>query len=157
MPSVISTSEIAARIEVERSFRTLIVIAPGIEASSLGSAALTASTTATVLALGWRWMARMIERPPSYQPAVWVFWTESMTLATSERRTGLPFGSAITNWRNSAALVICVGASMTSAWLLFCSVPTGVWLLASESALASWSRPIERVASLSGSTCTRTA
>jgi HAE1 family hydrophobic/amphiphilic exporter-1 len=47
-----------------------------------------ATTTSTVLASGWRCTARMMARVPSYQLAVVVVSTESMTRVTSPSRTG---------------------------------------------------------------------
>ena len=54
MPSVSCTSTTAARIEIERSLRTSMAIAAGTWARNAGRRSLTESTTATVLASGWR-------------------------------------------------------------------------------------------------------
>ena len=50
----------------------------------------TESTTATVLASGWRWIASTTERLPLNQLAILSFSTLSMTLATSSSLTGAP-------------------------------------------------------------------
>ena len=68
--SVNSTSLTAARMELARSLRVSSDAAAGNSPWNDGSIALTASTTATVLASGWRCTARMMAREPSYQLAV---------------------------------------------------------------------------------------
>ena len=52
--SVTFTSWIAARIEIERSLRIIMLTEPGSCATSPGTAARIASTVATVFASGWR-------------------------------------------------------------------------------------------------------
>ncbi len=99
MASVTFTSWIAARIEIERSLRISMFTDPGSCATSPGTAALMASTVATVLASGWRRTSRVIERSPFTQLAVLVDSTLSSTSATSERRTAAPPGSvAMMSW-----------------------------------------------------------
>ena len=50
----------------------------------------TESTTATVLASGWRWIASTTERLPLKKLAMRVFSTLSMTFAISSSFTGAP-------------------------------------------------------------------
>ncbi|MNE31173.1 hypothetical protein D3C80_1247240 [compost metagenome] len=151
------TSEIDSRIDTEESFITLSVTEAGSSAVSAGSFALTASTTATVLASGWRCTASTMADWPSYQLPASRFSTLSSTRAISPRWIGAPLGEAITSERNSCALVRWVSALIVSFWLPFCSEPTGAWLLAASIAFVTLWTPRPRACSLSGSTSTRTA
>ena len=90
-PSVNSTSSTAARIGTERSISVSRLTPTGRLSRILGRVFLTASTTATVLASGWRWMAMMIPRVSLRQAAVLSFSTLSMARATSCNSTGAPF------------------------------------------------------------------
>ncbi len=99
----------------------------------------------------------MIARVPSYQLAVVVVSTESMTRVTSPSRTGRPFLVAIMMLENPAALFSCVLAVIVSCCLSFCSTPSGVLLLAEAIAVCSWSIEMPRAASAVGSIWTRTA
>ena len=67
--SVSWTSLTESRIEIERSNSGAIWIAGGTWARIGGSLLRTASTTATVLASGWRWIASTIARASLYQVA----------------------------------------------------------------------------------------
>ena len=71
-----------ARIETERSISTCMRIDGGIDAWYCGKRARTASTTATVLASGWRWIASTMARSLLNQLAILSFSTLSMTRAT---------------------------------------------------------------------------
>ncbi len=59
-------------------------------ARNCGSLALTESTTSTVLASGWRWIASTIARSSLNQLATLSFSTLSMTSAISFSLTGAP-------------------------------------------------------------------
>ncbi len=59
-------------------------------ARKLGSLARTRSTTSTVLASGWRWIASTIARLPLNQLAILSFSTLSMTRAISDSLIGVP-------------------------------------------------------------------
>ena len=61
--SVSCTSTTEARIEIERSLSTSMLMAAGTWVRKAGNRSLTESTTATVLASGWRWMASTIGAP----------------------------------------------------------------------------------------------
>ncbi len=126
MPSVTFTSWMASRIDFERSLRMESFTDPGICATSPGMAALIASTVATVLASGWRWMESVMARSPLAQLAVLIDSTLSSTSATSSSRTVWPPGSVATMRRaNSAAFVIWRLAWMVSVCRGPSSVPTG--------------------------------
>ncbi len=88
--SVSCTSCTASRIEIDRSLNTLSLTVGGSSRWNSGSALLMASVTATVLASGWRWTERMIERVPLNSARASSFSTESSTLAMSCSRTGAP-------------------------------------------------------------------
>ena len=75
---------------VVRSSTTDILIAGEIEACNCGSASITRSTVSMILAPGCRKMMIMTEGVPSTIPALRTSSTESMTSATSERRTAAP-------------------------------------------------------------------
>ncbi len=156
--SVTLTSWIAARIETERSLRIMRLTDPGSCATSPGTAALIASTVATVLASGWRCTCSVMERSPFAQLAVFTDSTLSSTSATSASRTALPPGRvAMMMGANSAACVSWRLAWIVSVWRLPSSVPTGVLALAAFRALATSSMVRLRAASASGRTRTRTA
>ena len=73
-----------------------MLIAAGTWARNCGSFDLTRSTTSTVLASGWRWIASTTARWPLYQLATLSFSTPSMTLAISQSLTGAPLRQAAT-------------------------------------------------------------
>ncbi|MNL19045.1 hypothetical protein D3C87_1402250 [compost metagenome] len=155
--SVNCTSWIDSRMERERSFTTFTLTEPGICWIRRGRAALMASTTATVLASGWRSTASTMERSLLSQLPVLRVSTLSSTSATSESRTTAPLGWLATMMlRNASALVICRLAWMVSVWRAPSSVPTGVLALARFSAVASSSSVSPRAASASGWARTRT-
>ena len=89
--SVNCTSSTDARMVVVRSVRVVISMDDGSEALSWGSRRLMRSTTAMMLAPGWRWMFTMTAGLSFIQAASLTFSTPSITLATSESRTGAPF------------------------------------------------------------------
>ena len=99
------TSCTASRIEAERSLEHADACAAAeLGRRSCGSIALTRSTTSTVLASGLaldRQHERALCRRTSWP--VWLFSTESITRATSPRRTGWPLRVATMMSRN------CVG------------------------------------------------
>ena len=66
----------------------------GTWARNCGSLALTESTTSTVLASGWRWIASTTARSLLNQLATLSFSTLSMTLAISLSLTGAPLRQA---------------------------------------------------------------
>lgn len=88
---------------------------------------------------------------------VWVFSTESMTLATSPSLTGLPPRVVMMTLANWAASASCVFAWMVSCWALFWIVPTGVLALVAVMASCNSSSPMPRAASAVGSIWMRTA
>ena len=88
--SVSCTLQTASRIESERSNSGAISIAAGTWARICGSLARTLSTTATVLASGWRWIASTMARESLYQVAILSFSTLSITWATWSSLTGAP-------------------------------------------------------------------
>ena len=90
MASVSCTSPTESRIEIERSLSTSIRIDGGTIARYCGSRSRTMSTTATVLASGWRWIASTIARLSLNQLATLSFSTLSTTRATWSRWTGAP-------------------------------------------------------------------
>src|SRR5262249_31343548 len=81
MTSVSCTLNTEARIETERSMSTCMRIDGGIDAWYWGKRARTESTTATVLASGWRWIASTMARSLLNQLAILSFSTLSMTRA----------------------------------------------------------------------------
>ena len=83
--SVSCTSTTESRMEIERSLSTSMRIEGGTIARYCGNRSRTRSTTATVLASGWRWIASTIARFSLNQLAVLSFSTLSMTRATSSR------------------------------------------------------------------------
>ncbi len=85
------TSFTEARIVVVRSVRVVISMEEGSEALSWGRSRLMRSTTAMMLAPGWRWMFTMTAGCSFIHAASLTFSTPSMTLATSDMRTGAPF------------------------------------------------------------------
>src|SRR5215468_4279621 len=89
--SVNSTSATDARIVVVRSVRIVMSMDDGMEALSWGRSRLMRSTTAMMLAPGWRWMFTITAGLSFIQAAILTFSTPSMTVATSESRTGAPF------------------------------------------------------------------
>ena len=90
MSRVISTSRTEARIVLVASTSTLRSMAGGMAARSWGRTAWMPSTVSMMLAAGWREMMMMIAGLPLESPAVRTSSTESLTLATSERRTAAP-------------------------------------------------------------------
>ncbi len=91
MSSVSCTSTTEARIEIERSLRTSMLIGGrDLGAEAPADRSLTESTTATVLASVWRWMASTTERRSLNQLAILSFSTLSMTRAISSSLTGAP-------------------------------------------------------------------
>ena len=88
--SVNFTSRTECRIDAERSRNTDSVMPFGTDAWKVGSSALIESTTCTVLAPGWRWMARNNARCWLKYAVTWSSWTLSSTRPTSPRRTGAP-------------------------------------------------------------------
>ena len=92
-----STSSIEARIDCERSCITCRSIDGGMSAVIDGSVARIRSTTSTVLASGWRWIANMMARVPSSQAATLSFSTLSRASATSRSRTGEPLAQETIN------------------------------------------------------------
>ena len=71
-----------SRIDTERSMSTSMRIDGGIDARYCGKCSRTESTTATVLASGWRWIASTMARSLLNQLAILSFSTLSMTRAT---------------------------------------------------------------------------
>ena len=84
------TSRTDARIETDRSKKTLSLIAGGSCDSNVGRIFLTASTISIVFVPGWRCTASMMPRVPLYHAAILSFWTLSKTRPISFRRTGAP-------------------------------------------------------------------
>ena len=70
----------------------------GTWARNCGSRAFTESTTSTVLASGWRWIASTTARSSLNQLATLSFSTLSMTLAISFSLTGAPLRQAATTF-----------------------------------------------------------
>src|SRR5689334_6682472 len=96
MLSVSCTSYTAARIDSDRSSSVSMRIDAGIWARNCGSLDLTRSTTSTVLASGWRWIASTTARSLLYQLATLSFSTLSTMLAISLSLTGAPLRQAAT-------------------------------------------------------------
>ena len=88
--SVSWTSATACRIEIERSISVAMRTDAGTWARNRGSRDCTASTTATVLASGCRWIASTTARSLLNQLATLSFSTLSMTCAISLSLTGAP-------------------------------------------------------------------
>ena len=86
-----STSETEARTVTVRSVRTVMLIAGGIVALSLGNRPLMRSTTWMMLAPGWRWMLTITAGVLFIHAAFSEFSTPSTTLATFSRYMGAPF------------------------------------------------------------------
>ena len=147
----------ASRIDTDRSLTTLMRTDCGNCSLKPGSLALIASTTATVLASGWRWIASVIEVSPLKLAELFKVSKLSSTCATSRKRTGLPPLTLTINSAYSAALASCWLAFSVRIWRGPSSVPTGVLALAAVSARRSSSRLRLRAASALGSTRTRTA
>ena len=97
--SVRSTSRSEARMVAVLSEATSRSIAAGIEARSAGRIAFTRSTVAITFAPGWRRIRISTAGRPSASPAFRRSWTESLTLATSPRRTGAPSRQATISGR----------------------------------------------------------
>ncbi len=89
--SVNCASATEARMVVVRSVRVVISIDAGSEALSCGMSRLIRSTTAMMLAPGWRWMFTMTAGLSFIHAACLTFSTPSITSATSTIRTGAPF------------------------------------------------------------------
>ena len=94
--SVNSTSSTDSRIERDRSFRMLTLMAGGNCACRLGIFSRIASTTSIVLASDWRNTASMMARSLLYHAASWSLTTPSTTLAISPSRMGAPLRKATT-------------------------------------------------------------
>ena len=90
MTRVSSTSCSEARMVMVRSVATSRFTSAGRAARSTGNCALIASTVAMMLAAGCRLMMATIDGWPLNSPVVRVSSTESLTLATSCKRTGAP-------------------------------------------------------------------
>jgi len=104
-----STSSTEARMVTVRSVSTVSSTAAGRELRSWGIKSFTRSTTAMMLAPGWRWMLRMtagtcavsftrregmalsVGWPVPIQAARRAFSTSSLTVAISAMVTGAPF------------------------------------------------------------------
>ena len=86
-----STSASDARMGGLRSISTETLTSPGSEATSSGKSARTLSTVSMMLAPGWRNTMIMTAGVPPTSPAVRTSSTESVTVATSDRRTAAPF------------------------------------------------------------------
>ena len=156
--SIVSvTSCKASRTDFARSLVTVICTDAGSWARKPGIAARTASTTATVLASGWRRIDSVIEVSPLKLAEDLTSSKLSSTWATSRRRTGLPPRVLTISSAYSAALASCRLACTVSVWRGPSSVPTGVLALAAVSAARSSSSVRLRAASSVGSTRTRTA
>ncbi len=151
------TSCSASRTDIDLSLTGVSTIDLGSCSRSAGRPARTRSTTATVLAPGWRSTASVIEFSPLNVAQVLSVSTLSVTLATSFSRTGLPPRSATISSPNSAALRNWRFACRVRVWRGPSSVPTGVLTLAARSATLNSSKPMLRAASASGCTRTRTA
>src|SRR6516225_1175826 len=79
--SVSCTSSTDARMEIERSIRTAMLIDGGTMARYCGRRLRMESTTETVLASGWRWIASTMARLSLNQLAILSFSTLSITCA----------------------------------------------------------------------------
>ncbi len=84
------TSAMAARMVIVRSVTTETFSPGGTCARRRGSRSRTASTTAMVLAPGWRWMSRMTAGAPLNQPASSASSGPSMARPISRSFTGAP-------------------------------------------------------------------
>src|SRR5712692_2488908 len=124
--SVNSTSSTDARIVVVRSVRFVISMDDGIDALSWGIRRLMRSTTAMMLAPGWRWMFTMTAGLSFIHAASLTFSTPSMTSATSDSRTGallryvsttVRYSAAVSNWSFAPIVNDCRGPSrLPLAW-----------------------------------------
>ena len=125
---------------------------------NFGSIALTRSTTSTVLASGWRCTASTSARLPSYQLAVSVFSTESITArdVAQAHRVAVAHGDDEVAEGGGVARAACC-AWMVRFWALPSTVPTGVLALAAATAVWISSTPMPRAASAFGSSWMRTA
>ena len=85
-----STSDNDPRIVGVRSNTTFISIAAGMEALNWGIKAVTRSTVSIILALGCRLIISRMARLPLAIPKLRTSCTESVTSATSDKRTGAP-------------------------------------------------------------------
>ena len=151
------TSSKAWRIDTERSFTGVSDTDSGICVFNSGRAWFTASTTLTVLAPGWRWIARVMEFSPFSVAQVLMTSTLSCTRATSRKRTGTPPLLLMIRSANSRAELICLLACSTRVCCGPSKVPAGVLTLAALSAALNSSKPMLRAARAAGSTRTRTA
>src|SRR5262249_20594484 len=88
--SVTCTSSAEAGMDTERSIRNCMLIDGGTCARNDGRRDLTESTTATVLASGWRWIASTIARLSLNQLAILSFSVLLMTRAISSSLIGAP-------------------------------------------------------------------
>src|SRR5271165_275416 len=88
--SVRSTSVTDARIVVVRSRTTVTSIPFGMDALTDGSSAQSRSTVAMMLAPGCRKIISVTARLPFKYPPARMFCTESVTWATSDKRTAAP-------------------------------------------------------------------
>ncbi len=132
--SVNSTSSTDARIVVVRSVRVVISMDDGMEALSWGIRRLMRSTTAMILAPGWRWMFTMTAGLSFIHAASFTFSTPSITVATSESRTGAPFlyvttiglySSPDMSWSLAPIVKDCRGPSrLPLAWSTLASAST---------------------------------
>ncbi len=89
---------------VVRSMITLRCIEGLMDACNRGINAFTRSTVSIMLAPGWRKITRTIPGPPLIKPALRTSSSESLTLATSDRRTGDPLCQVTMSGRYSFAL-----------------------------------------------------
>src|SRR5512140_423245 len=103
--SVNFTSSTDSRIDSERSMRISMLTDGGRNERKLGRRSLTESTTLTVLVPGWRWTASVTDRAWLNHAAALSFWTLSITLPSSCRRTGAPLRYATTSGLYASALV----------------------------------------------------
>ena len=174
------TSLTEARTVSVRSARISTSIACGIDARSWGNSFLMLSVTSMMLAPGWRWTLTMIARrsrapgaagaraadggpcaalaslTPA-QPASWAFSTPSITLATSDSRTGAPFLYAMISGRKLAALASWSLVASAQSWRGPSRLPLG-WLTLAAAIASRTSSSVRPVpASATGSTWTRTA
>ena len=99
IPSVRCTSLTEFRMETERSLSTSMLIEAGTWARNAGSRSRIESTTETVLASGWRWIASTTPRLSLNQVAILSFSTLSTTRAISSSLIGAPLRQATTTLR----------------------------------------------------------
>ena len=91
MSMAICTSRTEARMVRVASMSTLSSMVGGRLACIWGRMARTRSTVSMMLASGCRKIGTMMAGTPLESPALRTFSTESVTRATSESRTALPF------------------------------------------------------------------